>query len=269
MGRVRQAISILLCIFLALLCIFVLFLPLPKVYCEREYYSCLWESGSQTRESYYAAYSSLAEISENCIHLQRGGLEGEISAGESYSEAYDILSRGELAELLKFRLGEVTRLEKAALFEKFGSRGYYAEEFFCWNGERFFRSKRMDFKEVFLLTGKLPKGLLSQTGAEKLIAAPAAEITAECLVGSEISSVEVSPPYLELEGGIYLETPGGRRLVAALPKVETLIITCDYLDEGALAACASLKFLKLPETYEGTISMLFGDSPIPEGLVCL
>ena len=175
----------------------------------------------------------------------------------------------ELAELLTFRLESCSRLEKAALFLRYGGRCYYAGESFCWNGEKISRAERTKFTEVVLLNGNLPSAFLRDAGAKTLILSGKAEFTVRSLVGSEVETVVASEPYFTKDGAVYLETAGGTRLVAALPNVENLEIHCDYLDKGALSACANLKTLKLPENFDGTLAMLFGNTPIPEDLVLL
>lgn len=268
MVTLRKVLIIIAVVSAAAICTLLLLPPFPKS-AEKEYYSCRWQSGAVTTESYYAAFMALADVTESTIVLERGGQMGEIRASEPFSHAVEVFESGELAPLLAFRLGEVTRLERAALWNKYGRRGYYSGEFFAWDGECIFRTERGKFDEVFLLTGNLPKGRLFETGAKKLILGGDSSLTASALVGSRIESVEARAPYYCRDGAVYLQTAGGVRLISGLPNAETLEIACDYLDEGALSPCVKLKTLKLPSHYEGTLRMLFGETPVPKNLICL
>ena len=249
-------------------CILLLFLPFPRrVGTLQETYSCLWEDGSQTNEDYFGAFSALCGATEEGLVLEREGKTGLIQPSDEFRRAVTVFENGTLAELLSFRLGLCSRLEKAALFACYGERCYYAGESFSWDGEKISRTERTKFNEVVLLHGNLPSAFLCDAGAKTLILSENAEFTVRSLVGSKVESIVACLPYFTENGAVYLKTVGGTRLVAALPSVEYLEITCDYLDEGALSACTRLKTLKLPEGYDGTLAMLFGSTPIPEGLI--
>ena len=251
-------------------CIFTLFLPFPRrVETSQESYACVWEDGSQTIEDYFGAYSALCGATEEALVLEREGKTGLIPLSEEYRRAATVFEYGELAELLSFRLGNCSRLEKVALFLRYGERCYYSGERFCWDGEKISRTERTKFTEVVLLDGNLPSGFLRDTGAKTLILSANAAFTVRSLVGSKVEKVIASLPYFTENGAVYLETVGGRRLVAVLPNVEYLEINCDYIDKGALSACTRLKAIKLPEDFEGTLAELFGDAPVPEDLMFL
>ena len=251
----------------AAVCTFLLFLPFPKtVEGDKEYYSCRWENGIVTTESYYTAFSAFTGVFDGDILLERDGRNGKIEASEAFLQAVEVFERGELAELLSLKIGDVSRLEYAALYALYGGRGYYSDEFFAWDGEQFFRTNRTDFPEVFLMTGNISANTLIKTGAKKLIVGEYAELKAKSLVGTCVEEVEARAPYFEQGGGIYLQTVSGVRLIAALPNVKELVIDCDYIDEGALAPCKELEKLSLPAWYDGTLKILFGDQPIPETL---
>ena len=251
-------------------CIFTLFLPLPRrTETVSESYSCLWEDGTQTQEDYFGAYSALCDAREEGIVLERAGKTGLVQPSEEFRRAVTVFESGELAELLSFRLKNCNRLEKAALFLRYGERCYYSGERFCWDGEKISRTERSKFSEVVLLDGKLPSSFLRDAGATTLILSENAAFTALPLVGSKVKTVVAFAPYFTENGAVYLKTAGGTRLVAALPNAEHLEIHCDYIDEGALSACKELKTLKLPENFDGTLAVLFGSTPIPEDLVLL
>ena len=251
-------------------CILTLFLPFPRrAETAQEVYPCLWEDGTQTSEDYFGAFSALRGGTEEGILLERAGKTGVVQAGEEYRRAVTVLERGTLAELLSFRLETCNRLEKAALFMRYGERCYYSKESFSWDGEKISRTDRTKFSEVLLLNGNVPGAFLREMGAKTLILSENAEFTARPLVGSQVENMIVHSPYFTKDGAVYLKTVGGIRLIAVLPNVEYLKIDCDYIDGGALSACIRLKTLKLPEKFDGTLAMLFGDTPIPEDLVLL
>lgn len=251
-------------------CIFTLFLPFPRrAGMSQEVYVCVWEDGSRTDEDYFGAFSALRGATEEGLVLDREGKTGLIQTSEEFRRAVTVFEYGKLAELLSFRAVSCTRLEKAALFLRYGERCYYAGERFCWDGEKISRSERTIFTEVVLLDGDLPRGFLCDTGAKMLILSKDAAFTVRSLVESRVENIVAFSPYSAEDGALYLETSSGRRLVAVLPNVEYLEINCDYIDKDALSACTQLKALKLPENFDGTLAMLFGDTPVPEDLVLL
>lgn len=248
----------------AAICVLCLFLPFPKERSsEREYYTCRWENGAVTTESFYTAYAALTGAEERIV-LTRDGLKGEIEAGEEYRRVRETLERGTLAQMLSLKVGALSGVERAALWKRYSGLGYYSEEFFAWNGENVFRAEERAYEEVFLLTGDLSAGLLKRTGAKKLIVHGESDLTAKGLVGSLVTEAEARYPYYERDGAIYLKTAGGVRLIAALPYVTELTVDCDFLDEGALSPCMQLKRLTLPEKYEGGLARLFGEQTVPD-----
>lgn len=271
MVKFRKVIYAVAAVLLSAVGVLSLFLPFPKaVEAERrESYVCRWENGEVAAVGFLEAYSVFSGFEQDRILLDRDGKRGEIAVGEEFLRAVEIFERGELAELLAIRLGAVTRLERAALWKLYGGRGYYAGEFFSWNGKSFFRTQRKKFEEVFLLTGTLPKTLLRDTGAKKLILSGKSELTAAALFKSGVEEAEGQAPYLVEGGAVYLQTAVGKVLIAALPNVEELTLDCDFIKDGALASCEKLKRLTLPECYDGTLAALFGETPVPEGLICL
>lgn len=243
----------------AALCILCLFLPFPKEKApEREYYTCLWEDGTVSTESFYTAYAALTGTEERIV-LTRCGLTGEIEAGEEYQRVRKTLERGTLAQMLNLKAEGLSSIERAALWKRYSGLGYYSDGFFAWNGEGVSRAEERTYEEVFLLTGDLPAGLLKRTGANKLIVHGEAGLTAKGLVGSLVTEAEARWPYFERDGAIYLQTAVGVRLIAVLPFVTELTIDCDFLDEGALSPCICLEKLSLPEKYKGGLARIFGE----------
>lgn len=229
-------------------------------------YFCIWENGKEEYLRFDEAIPLIKGIKTDAILLEKEGLTGIVETGEGYTECIKALSGGEAARLFSLDGSGMSSLEKTAVFERFKDTGFYAGEFFAWNGERVSFDEIREYKEVYLLEGVLKTGILAQTGAEKLILKASAELTASALIGSCVKEIEAEPPYL-IEGGAVYQTSGKiKRLVAAFPFAEELVIDCDFLDEGALAPCVALKRLKLPENYQGTLKMLFGAMPVPEEL---
>ena len=61
-------------VFTAAVCTILLFLPFPKtVEDEKEYYSCRWENGMTTTESYYTALDDFKGVSDGALLLERDG----------------------------------------------------------------------------------------------------------------------------------------------------------------------------------------------------
>lgn len=262
--RVGQIAVLLLCL---TACVLVLFLPLSqKEERAKDRYECVWADGTRTQEQYASAYSALTGISEGEILLSRGGIEGKIAGSEGFVRCEAQLKDGPLAELLELTTEGLAPLERAALFRAYGDRGYYADEMYCFDGERVSRTGRKVFKEIILVFGDLPKGLLFEAKAKKLVIRAEAELSYRGLCGALLEEAEAAAPYLVQEEAIYLQTAGGKRLVAALPNVKTLKIDCDFIDDGALAPCRAVEELILPASYEGTLRMLFGEEGAPPTL---
>lgn len=249
---------------------FLLFLPFPRrSEATKERYHCIWSDGVRTQERYATAYSALKGISDGEILLEREGTFGKIEGSAEFAHAASLLESGSLAELLALETEGLGRLERAALCRVYGDRGYYSEEFFCYDGTGVSRTARKAFNEVILLSGDLPKDLLFEAGAEKLGIRAEAEFSAKGLCGAKVTKIVAQPPYLVREDAVYLDTVGGRRLVAALPGAKRLEIECDFIDEGALSPCRALEELTLPKGYEGTLRMLFGEAGVPSTLKLL
>lgn len=263
---VLRIAALLLCTALALL----LLLPFPReAGAPREVSRCVWSDGTVSEESYASAYALLGGVTQEGITLSRGDKEGSISFGSAAAEAYGTLMHGTLGELLALSLDGTTRLERAALYRAFGSCLYYDGGYFALAGGGVSPCSRKSADTVMLLSGSLPRGDLSAIGAESLVLRADAAVSADMLCGSRISFAAAEAPYHVSEGGIYLDTAGGKRLVAALPSVTRFAAgECDWADEGALAACTSLCVLDLPflgsaadvhSSFRGELGYLFGE----------
>lgn len=245
---------------------FSLFLPFPeRIESRKESYLCTWEDGTVTQETFQSVLSGLVGVEGGAL-LEREGKRGAIPVSRECLAAAETLLSGGLAELLSLSVSGLSRIERAALFAAFSNRGYYADEFFAFDGERVFRTKRLGFSEVVLLYGSFSSSTLASCGAKTVYLRAEGEFSGEVLIGSQVTHIEAEEPYYTSGDAVYLRTPGGVRLVAALPGAKSLSVTCDFLDEGCLSACGGLERLALPQTYRGTIGALFSPRPVPETL---
>ncbi len=255
---------------LSAVCIFTLFLPFPKAVARaEENYRCVWEDGEETSESYASAFSMLQGIAEDgTIELKYGTHVGRITPGEDFYAYNDALSKGSLLDLLLLGNGELSRIERAALYEVYGGTAYYSADAFRYTGERVVRENFKHPEKVVLLSGTLGRSYLSQTGAKELRLASEAKFSADRLLGSRVEKITAAAPYCAENDLLYLDVAGQRRLLAAVPTARKLTVgDCDYADEGALAACTQLEDLTIPfagnakrnfgSRYDGTFAWLF------------
>ena len=244
----------------------------------RASYECFWEDGTQTTERYADVCAAVTEVLEEKVLLERNGVQGVLSVSGEYIQAYRTLRDGSLAELLALSLSVLCGAERFALGIAFGKTVFYGEEPFALDGTRVVRSDRSSAETVVLLFGELPEGYLAETGAERLVLRPEALFSADALEGSGIRSIEAEAPYSFERGAVYLDTAGGKRLVAALPELTFLEIgQVDFCDEGALASCMQLCSLVLPfvgntryaegKEYVGRLSWLFGGEGAGESVL--
>lgn len=203
---------------------------------------------------------------ETAVLLKSGGKIGRVEGKEEFCACAKGLFSGEATLLFSARGEKLCALEQAALSLRFSDTGYYAGGFFAWDGTRVLPTDARNFWEVYLLDGRIPSGLLQTVKAERLVLKRDAKLYASSLVDSKIESVEAEAPYAVESGAIYQQTAGGRKLVAALPFEEELSLKFDFFEEGALSPCKNLKKLRLPSNFQGTIQMLFGNTPYPKDL---
>lgn len=258
-----------LCLVVCSALLFPLFLlPFPRNAegSAGEEFSCAWEDGSVSQERDFGSIRILGAEGEYIL-VQKGERRGKVLAGKEFLRALHAPDRGDAFEILSFRLkDECARIEKLALFYLFQDTCIYLGEALYFDGTSFVPAGQMKYQSVCFLEGTLPENFLKECGAKRLKICPRAEFSAKDLVESEIAFVEAEPPYRVEEGAVYLDSLGGTRLVAVLPGVEKLDLNCDYIDEGAMAPCGNLKELTLRREYDMTLSMMFGERPIPEGL---
>lgn len=259
-------------------CIFCFYLPLPSKLAGGETYRCVWADGSVTEESYTSAYLSLAGMDGESVILSRDGLTGKI--GSRAEETYRILSNGNLAELLECT-AEGTRIDGAALFREFSKRVWYNGSYFIWTGNKVERVSRAERDEIVFLEGNVTSRVLRETNASTVYLRAGAQVSASAFAGSNVREVYAEAPYEQNGGAIYLNTPGGKRLLSAIGNVKELALDEDsaFADEGALLACNSLTALSLPflgsakspfgTEYRGEFAHLFSDGKeyrVPETL---
>lgn len=259
-------------------CIFCFYLPFPSKLADGETYRCVWADGSVTEESYTSAYLSLAGTDGKNVILSRGGLTGKIESRAE--ETYDVLSNGNLAQLLGCT-AEGTRIDGAALFREFANRVWYSGSYFVWTGNKVERVSRAECEEIVFLEGSVTSRVLRETNASTVYLRAGAELSASAFAGSNVREVYAEAPYEQNGGAVYLNTPGGKRLSSAIGNVKELVLDGDlaFADEGALLACGSLTALVLPflgsakshfgTEYRGEFAHLFSDGKeyrVPETL---
>ncbi len=208
---------------------------------------CVWEDGARLTP-YAEAYSAVCGVEEDgTISLRDGTRRGYIETGEAFRAAVEILRTGTLSELYLLDMGGLKPIEHAAIMAEFGRDTYYADGTFCIreNAVRLTADRTAD--RVSLLAGSFPAGYLKMAGATVLRVCAEAEVGPGDLKGSAVVRFLAEPPYVTDGSALYLDTPGGRRLIAAAPKQTELTVgACDFLDTGALSPCEELVSLTLP-----------------------
>ncbi len=266
----NRVLAILLPVLLLCGSAFTLFLPLPEqVATEKRGYTCVWEEGEPTEETYASVLSDYYGLTETEILLVRNGVTGRIALSDRAKATVAAFEQAELADLLSLDKEGLSPAERGAIYRAYGNVLYYDGDAFAWNGEEFARSSRKRMEKVVLLSDNLPKELLKECGAGTLAVRAEAKLTADRLLGSTVSALEAELPYVARESALYLQTAAGERLVAVLPAVTELTVEgCAFIDEGALTACRGLTSLSLPfvgnsgypsaKEFVGELGVLFG-----------
>lgn len=234
-----------------------------------------WEDGTQTQVAESELSAMLCDCTETELLVAENGHTGRISASAAFSERYRLLAEGDLAELLGTDFSSLDGACALALYRKFGNVGYYAGEFFAYDGA-FGRTDRIGYREVMLLTGTIPAETLAASGAERLTVRLPAQPSGVTLFGTRIKEFGTFAPFYTENGTLLLATPGGTRLVAALPGAETLSVPAvHFCDEGALLPCTRLCALELPfvgssvspdgSDYDGRLRYMFAEN-VPDSL---
>lgn len=233
----------------AAVCTVLFFIPRPAYDLPAsEKYSCLWEDGTVTEENYFSAFRAYSGIAEDgSIALYDGENQGHIATSEDFLLTKGVLDGDDLLALLRLSTGSMNRLERAVLVAEYADDVYYSDGAFRFTGYKVAPAEDKAAKRVVLLHGTLPKYYLRTVGATELALKSGAELTAEALVGSSVSSVTAELPYIAEGSAIYREFPPGRRLVAVLAGQKSVsLASCAYIDDGALLACTKLEEITLP-----------------------
>ncbi len=248
MGRLKKTLPYLFAAAVFAACVLMLFLPPPRTLARgAKRYVCTWEDGTETALSEAEAFDLLEGADGGGIVLFDGEKHGRIASDAQMRAAYEILARGSLLSLLALDVSQLPGLERTALFCEYGETLWYAGGAFGFDGTSVSPKEAEYARRVVLLSGQLPADFLKETGARELGLAYDAELEASALIGSEVEAVTAEPPYAFEDGAIYLDTPGGRRFVAALPALTELTVRgCAFADRGALLPCKALQKLTLP-----------------------
>ena len=215
---------------------------------QGERYTAVWEEG-ETQESYLSAYPALVGAGEAGVLLERDKKQGYVPASEAYMRLYPVLEGGGLNELLASSAEGVTRLERAALWRTFSPRLWYADEYFGWTEEGFTRRELPEHGDGSLVLFSEPPAPreLAALGIRLLVMREGSAVTAEDLVGTQVEEIRAQPPYSFAEGVLTRSTPGGERIVCAVPPARTLVLPdVPFADEGALLACENLQRIQVP-----------------------
>lgn len=256
----------------------LLFLPFPSWRrAERGAYICLCEDGKVREVSYAAAHAALSGIGEDGNLLLCGEIEGEIEASEEFTAAYRLLEHGETADLLRCDFS-LDPLERAALVRFCGDRLYYDDGYWYAFTGTFGAAAFGTARELYVLGGFPSAAEILSSGAERMHLSARAEVRASALVGASLT-LSADEPYATREGGVFLNTAGGTRLVCGEPNARTVRADCQFCDEGALSPCGSvaaldLNFLgssayPLGSDYKGELGYLFlrdGMYRVPQSL---
>lgn len=256
---------------IAALCILSLFLPFPQdIGHVSDVYRCVWEDGSVTEEPYSSLYGAVTGAGEEVL-LERNEKHGVIAGSERYERIYTTLCSGTLAELLALQTEGLTRPESLALWRTFSDCIWYSEGCFIWDGGKIKAEERQTAQSVVLLSGELKRGYLASSGAVLFTICPSAQVSAEEFIGSSVENLVAQPPYCVSGEALYLQTTGGKRLIAALPGIISLTVDEDtqFIDEGALAPCKQINTLNisfagnakdhLSSSFSPYIGALFGE----------
>lgn len=277
----KRVVSFVLVAVLALGCSLLLFLPLSKKVDSGETYTCVWENGGTTKESYASAYADLIGISEaGNLSLVRSGERGEIEGSEMMRTFLAAAERTDARSILSLSADSLTGLERAAINLYLKDRLWYADGFFGWTGEQVSKTDVGLCRKMIVLSGELPADALILSGAEELILTAEADACEALRSEHSVQAMFAEAPYLLKSDVLYLDTAGGRRLVAALADTATLTAEdVRHIDRGALLACRRIVSLDLPfvgsalsgvgANYDGLLAHLFSTGEryeIPETL---
>lgn len=263
MGRLnfKKAVLPALTVLFSLLWCGSLFLPLgQRVRAGEERYRVALREGGETQVNFASAYGAFVGATETGTLLLDGeNLAGEITPSQAYAEIGRTLTEGNLNELLALNAAALPRLERVALWRAFSDCVWYAGEAFAYTGDGVSRASSASGDKLVLLEGSIAASRLIAFGTKVLELRPAAEIAAKSLVNTGVEKFVAFAPYEEDGGALYLDTAGGKRLVAGVPSALSLRIHDNYFaDTGALLPCKKLVRLEVP--FAGTASSAAGEN---------
>lgn len=271
--KCKTVLRISLFVLLLALCGVLLFPPAAQIG-KGEATSVVWQSGER-EISYAEAVETLRGCDGEKLYFY-GGETGEAETGAAFKEVYSVLEGGGLLSLLTIKTEGLGRVERVALYRKFGDTGYYSGDLFAFDGVRVLRTRRKGFGEIVLLDGALSADVLKNSGAKRLVLRGGSRMTAAALVSSQVEEAVAEAPYFMQGNVLSLATAGGARLVAGLPLAEELCASeGSYCDEGAFAPCDRLVSLTAPfigsaksllaTDRDGRLSYMFGGT-VPRSL---
>ncbi len=254
------------------------FVPFPRKIGEAdECYRCLWEDGTVTTETFASAYADLVGTDGENVLLLRNGKSGAVKS--EAQEMFRALKRGDLGEILSTP-AQGTRLDSAALFRVFSDTLWFDGAYFSWTGKTVEETRARKCSSLVCLSGSVTAGMLKTTGATSLEIGADVSVKPAAFGESSVQNLTAREPYRAENGALYLETPGGVRLVAAVGGLKEIVISEDtnFADQGALIACRSLESITVPfvgnakksnmTAFQGQFAHLFSDGffHVPETL---
>ncbi len=236
----------------------LLLVPFPeRAGAEAERYLLRRENGT-IEIGYAEAYAAYGGIEDGDIVLT-GALCGRVETGAPFRSFVRAASGDSpLSDLLLSSTDGWSRLERLAAYRTFSDVLWWSEgESFAYTGYGFSPSDRETAREIVLIDGTLSARRIARAGATSLRIGGNASVSSETLVGTEIRTVQAASPYGCDGQAVYLDTPGGRRLVCGLPFTHDFVAEpYDFADEGALLPCMEPVSLTLP---------FVGSAPSPYG----
>lgn len=252
---------VLVTLYLAGCCLLLVF-PLPAAAARSRNVVAVTWAGAVLEEDEEELVPLVTGVKDGAVLLEREGKHGEIQLSEEGKAAEQTLRGGTLLELLLLDTGNLSRLERVALYREFGNLVYLDNGYFRYTGNGVERTAAF-YADTGILLGELKAGAL-EAELETLYLTANASFTPENLAGTKVKRMIATKPYANAEGAVLLETRTGLRLYAGLPNAEAIDASnATYCDEGSLAACTSLTVLTLPflgtrEGARGRLEDLFG-----------
>lgn len=247
------------------------FVPFPhRLSADNFLYRCEWADGSVGEERFISVYKDLVGTDGQFILTERNGLRGRCDFHAQ--EEYRTLKEGNFGEVSALHFSDdATRLDRAALLRTFSDTLWYAGEYFTWSGSAIRRASRTTCAALVALDGDA-SAAVAESSAIYFDLRKEASVTADAFRHSSVRYLSAQPPYAAREGLLYLDTPGGRRLLASLNCVTDATIEADYCDEGALLSAVALERVTAPfagnmreassSYFRGQFAHLFSDKGI-------